>query len=58
MEADIDTFVHYHSWNEVERPTKRKILDSKRDVKLKHLVNGSVDKFKARLFETGLYQIQ
>jgi hypothetical protein len=47
-----------HTWDVVDRPTYRQILDSKWVFKIKHLSDRSVDKFKARLVATGWSQIQ
>jgi hypothetical protein len=54
----MDTLRHNHTWDVVDRPTNRKIVDSKLVFKIKHLSDGSVDKFKARLVAKGCSQIQ
>jgi hypothetical protein len=47
-----------HTWNVVDRSTDRKIVDSKWIFKIKHLFDGSVDKFQARLVRKVYFQIQ
>jgi hypothetical protein len=49
IEAEMDGVRHNQTWDVVDRPTDRKIIDSKWDFKIKRLSDGSVDKFKARL---------
>jgi hypothetical protein len=49
IEAEMDTLRHNHTWDVVDRPNDRKIVDSKWVFKIKRLSNGSVDKFNAQL---------
>jgi hypothetical protein len=49
---------HTHTWDVVDRPTDRKIVDSKSGFKIQWLSDGSVDKFKAQLVAKGFSQIQ
>jgi hypothetical protein len=49
IEAEMDALRHNHTWDVVDRPTDRKIVDSKWVFKIKRLSDGSVNKFKARL---------
>jgi hypothetical protein len=58
IEAEMDALRHNHSWDVVDRPTERQIVDSKWVFKIKSLSNGSVDKFKGRLVAPGFSQIQ
>jgi hypothetical protein len=58
IQAEIDALRGNHIWDVVDRPTDRKIVDSKWVFKIKRLSDGSVDKFKARFLATGLSQIQ
>jgi hypothetical protein len=46
-----------HTWDVVDRPTDRKIVDSKWVFKITHLSDGSVDELKARLMAKGFSQI-
>jgi uncharacterized protein (DUF1330 family) len=56
--AEMDTLPHNHTWDVVDRPTDRAIVDPKWVVKIKHLSDGSVNKFKARLVAKGFSPIQ
>jgi hypothetical protein len=47
-----------HTWDVVDRPTVRKIVDSKWLFKIKRLADRSIDKFKALLVAKGFSQIQ
>jgi hypothetical protein len=58
IEAEMDALRRNHTWDVVDRPTDRKIVDSKWVFKIKRLSDGSVDKFKARLVAKGFSQIQ
>jgi hypothetical protein len=53
IEAKMDALRRNHTWDVVDRPTDRKIVDSKWVFKIKRLSDGSVDKFKARLMAKG-----
>jgi hypothetical protein len=44
--AEINGLRRDHTWDVVDRPRDRKIVDSKLIFKIKHLFDGSVDKFK------------
>jgi hypothetical protein len=54
----MDALRHNHTWDVVDRPSDRKIGDSKWVFKIKRHSNGSVDKFKPRLVAQGFSQIQ
>jgi hypothetical protein len=56
IEADMDALLRNHTWDVVDRPTDRKIVDSKRVFKIKRLSDGSVDKFKPRLVAKGIFR--
>jgi hypothetical protein len=58
IEAEMDALWHNYTWDMVDRPTHRKIVDSKWVFKIKRLSDGSVAKFKARLVAKGFSQIQ
>jgi hypothetical protein len=58
IEAEMDALRDNHTWDVVDRPTDRQIVDSKWVVKIKRLSDGSVDKFKVRLVAKGFSQIQ
>jgi hypothetical protein len=58
IEAEMDSHRCNHTWDVVDRPTDRKIVDSKWVFKIKRLSEGSVDKFKARLVAKRFSQIQ
>jgi hypothetical protein len=58
IEAEMDALWRNHTWDVVDRSTVRKIVDSKWVFKIKHLSDGSVDKFQARLVAKGFSQIQ
>jgi hypothetical protein len=58
IEAEMDAHQRNHTWDVVNKPTDRKIVDSKSVFKIKHLSDGSVDKYNARLMAKGLIQIQ
>jgi hypothetical protein len=54
----MDALRPNQTWDVVDRPTNRKIVDSKWVFNIKRLSDGSVDKFKARLVAKGFSQIQ
>jgi hypothetical protein len=58
IEAEMDALRRNHTWDVVDRPTDRKIVDSKWVFKIKRLSDGSVNKFKVRLVAKGFSQIQ
>jgi hypothetical protein len=58
IEAEMDALRRNHTCDVVDRPTDRRIVDSKWVIKLKRISDGSVYKFKARLVATGFSQIQ
>jgi hypothetical protein len=58
IEAEMDALRGNHTWDVVDRPTDRKIVDSKWAFKIKCLSDGSVNKFKARLVAKRFSQIQ
>jgi hypothetical protein len=51
-------FGNNHTWDVVDRPTHRNVVDSESVFKIKPLSDRSVDKFKARLVSLGFSQIQ
>jgi hypothetical protein len=58
IEGEMDAHRHNHTWDVVDRPTDRKIVDSNWVFKINRLSDGSIDKFKARLVAKGFSQIQ
>jgi hypothetical protein len=58
IEAEMDALRHNHTWDVVDKPIDRKIVDSKWVFKIKRLSDGSVDKFQERLVAKGFSQIQ
>jgi hypothetical protein len=58
IEAEMDALRRNQTWDVVDRPTNRKIVDSKWVFNIKRLSNGSVNKFKVRLVAKGFSQIQ
>jgi hypothetical protein len=45
----MNAFQHNHTWDVVDRPTDRMIIDFNGDFKINRWPDGSVDKFKAGL---------
>jgi hypothetical protein len=58
IEVEMDALRRNHTWDVVDIPTDRKMVDSKWVFKIKRLSDGSVDKFKPRLVAKGFSQIQ
>jgi hypothetical protein len=58
LKAEMDALRRNHTWDVVDRPTDRKIVDSKWVFKIQRLSAGSVGKFKARLVAKEFSQIQ
>jgi hypothetical protein len=58
IEAEMDALRRKHTWDMVDRPTDRRIVDSKWVFNINRLSTGFVDKFKAPLVAKGLSQIQ
>jgi hypothetical protein len=54
----MDALRRNHTWDVVDKPTDRNIVDSKWVFKMKRLSDRSVDKFKARLVVKGFSPIQ
>jgi hypothetical protein len=46
IEAEMDAPQHNHTWDMVNSPIDRKIVDSKSDLKIKCLSDGFIHKFK------------
>jgi hypothetical protein len=49
IESEMDALQCNYTWDMVDRLTDRKIVDSPWFCKIKYLLDGSLDKFKARL---------
>jgi hypothetical protein len=58
IEAEMDALRRNHTWDVVDRPTDRTIVDSKWVCKIKPLSDRFVDKFKAQLLAKGFSAIQ
>ena len=56
MKSDIDFILHNHTWELVDLPPSYKLLSSKWVFKRKQKVDGSIDKYKARLVIKGYKQ--
>ena len=56
IESEIDSILHNHSWELVDLPPGCKPLSSKWVFKRKRKVDGSIDKYKARLVIKGYKQ--
>jgi hypothetical protein len=57
IEAEITTLLGIDTWDMVHRPTDKKIVDCKSSLEIKHLADGSIDKFKPGLLVKGFYQM-
>jgi hypothetical protein len=49
MNAEMDALQHNHTWDVVDRPTHRQIVDSEWVLNILRLSDGCVHKFKAHL---------
>ena len=49
MELDYNSIVENHTWDLVDRPTKRKVIGTKWVYKTEYKSGDSLDKYKARL---------
>ena len=58
IKSEIDFILHNHTWELVDLPLSCKPLNSKWVFKRKHKVNGSIDKYKARLVIKGYKQTE
>jgi hypothetical protein len=58
IEVEMDAIRCNHTWDVVDRPNDRKIVDSKWIFKIKCRSDRSVDKFEARLVAKRFSQIQ
>ena len=56
IKSEIDSILHYHTWELVDLPSGCKPLSSKWIFKRKRKVDGSIDKYKARLVIKGYRQ--
>jgi hypothetical protein len=55
--AEMDVLQHNHTWDVIDRPNVRKVVDSKWVFKIRTLFDGPIDKFKAQLVANRLSQI-
>ena len=58
IKSEIDFILHNHTWELVDLPQGCKPLSSKWVFKRKQKVDGSIDKYKARLVIKGYKQIE
>src|SRR5690606_7294810 len=58
MEEEMDSILENDVWEVVDRPANRKIVDGKWVYKLKHLSDGTLERFKARYCAKGYSQEQ
>lgn len=57
IHAEMDALKRNHTWDVVERPTNRAVVSGKWVFKIKHLADGTVDKYKARYVARGFTQV-
>ena len=50
VNSEIESILRNHSWELIDLPPRNKPLGSKRILKMKMNINGTVYKYKARLF--------
>ena len=58
IRSEIDSILHNHTWELVDLPLGCKPLSSKWDFQRKRKVDGSIDKYKARLVIKGYKQTE
>ena len=58
IKSEIDSILHNHTWELVDLPPSRKPLSSKWVFKKKRKLDGSIDKYKARLVIKGYKQTE
>ena len=58
MELEYDSIMKNQTWDLVDRPTKRKVIDTKWVYKSKYKFDGSLEKYKARLVAKGFAQVE
>ena len=49
MRTEMEAILKNNTWDLVDRPTKRKVIGTKWVYKLKYKVDGTLEKYKARL---------
>jgi len=58
MDLEYDSIMKNHTWDLVDRPTKRKVIGTKWVYKAKYKSDGSLEKYKARLVAKGFAQVE
>lgn len=58
MNTELDALVANNTWHLVEKPPHVKPIGSRWVYKVKHKVDGSVERYKARLVAKGYNQIE
>jgi len=53
MESEYNSIMKNKTWDLVDRPTKRKVIDTKWVYKVKYKSDGNLEKYKARLVAQG-----
>ena len=56
MIDEYSTFLRNNTWSLVDLPTSRKVIGCKQVSRVKENPDGSINKYKARLFEKGFHQ--
>ena len=56
MSEEMDSLIKNKTWEEVDRPTGRTVVDCKWVYKIKQKADGSVERYKARLVGKGFTQ--
>ena len=56
MQSEYGSIMKNNTWDLVDRPSKRKIIDTKWVYKTKYKSDSTLDKYKARLVAKGFAQ--
>ncbi|MCO5573050.1 hypothetical protein L7F22_026815 [Adiantum nelumboides] len=58
MQSEYDSILKNNTWELVDRPTKKKVIITKRIWKAKYKADGSLEKYKARLLAQDFLQVE